>query len=200
MMRLIQCILLVMMLVFGAAASSHALPVTCDSVDLAVTSTMDGPHPDYTGTKYASQAADDIYAGDDFFGAGVDTYGAEELNNWFFSGDTVITGTFQPPQGLEFNDGADYNDFDISATHDGIAYDFMSVKFDGYVAVLDLRGTDCDVVCWLTPYTPPDSEKQYEASHARYWNSTSVPDPAAMFLLGSACVIGFAGMRRRYLS
>jgi len=196
MMRFLLSSLFVMMLVFGAAASSHALQVTCEAADLAVTSTMNGPHPDYTGPKYQSET------GDDFFGAGVGTYGAEELNDWFFHEATVIVEPFAPTEGLEFNEGAEgaYNDFDISATHDGIAYDFMSVKFDGYVAVLDLRDMGCEVVHWVTPYTPPNSETQYEASHARYWNSTSVPDPAAIFLLGSACVIGFAGMRRRFLS
>ena len=71
----------------------------------------------------------------------------------------------------------------------GGGYEWMSVKYDGWVDLIHVA--DADSVVFV------GKAGTYGASHYRLWNPVNIPDPATAFLLGSACLIGFGASRRK---
>ena len=165
MKKLLGCFLCVMLLFFGVTASVQALPFAIASIVDGPNGTG-GPHPDTT-------------AGDPYFGDGVNAYNATDLNTWF---GTSITGGFTNYDGFS---GSLSGRFDFTGLSE--SYHYLSVKFDGYVALYDISGYD---------YFDWENPTKYAYSHARLWNPTSVPDASVILLLGSS-FLGFAIYSRK---
>jgi hypothetical protein len=154
-----------MLLFFGVTASVQALPFAIASIVNGPNGTG-GPHPDTT-------------AGMLYFGDGVNEYNATDLNPWF---GTSITGGFTNYVGFS---GSLSGKFDFTGLSE--SYHYLSVKFDGYVALYDISGSD--YFDWVNP-------TKYAYSHGRLWGGTSVPDASIMLLLGSS-FLGFSVFSRK---
>ncbi|MDL1985011.1 MAG: hypothetical protein LWX54_12635 [Deltaproteobacteria bacterium] len=169
MKKLLGCFLCVMLLVFGVAASVQATTIVYGTGwgDIPFVATAgSGPGGDLP-SNYDVTLLDEMIDG----------------WNLLYNPDLPdIAPT--PIKGLDisgyFIDTSSSGD-DTSGTISGLAgYDYLSVKYDGYVDLMYIAGRSS--YDWST-------DGVYGFSHARVYNPTSIPDASVMLLLGSSFLV-----------
>jgi len=168
--------LCVMILILGVAASAQALDL----------------HPDYAVESIIDGSISE--AGDLYYGQPENSsYGRDELLAWFgvdvcTDSPTEVEAPADDP--LEFT--ADFSSFT----------GYLSVKHDNMLSLYDLTGGGTAEMYWSAPeitQIPEGQNDTFAWSHYRLYECPSIPDPAAVFLLGSACIFGWRVTRRMYI-